>query len=92
MTHVNGGATHEPLTPPTTQLQDGGENGQGVQIPPERLQQIRELLAEAFDPAQIKWRVTATDTANQAGSPEARPIGGLRRPARLHGPAERCVR
>src|SRR5260370_9266970 len=29
---------------------------------PERLQKIRELLSEPFDPGEIKWRVTATST------------------------------
>ncbi len=72
MPHVNGGATHEPLTPPATQVQDGSENGQGVQIMPERLHQIRELLADAFDPAQIKWRVTATSTQQTRQGPQKR--------------------
>ena len=62
MTHVNGRATHESLAPPAMRVQGGSENDQGVQITPERLHQIRGLLAEAFDPAQIKWRVTATST------------------------------
>lgn len=72
MPHVNGGTTHESLTPPATRAQGESENNHGMQLTPERLHQIRELLAEAFDPAQIKWRVTATSTQQTRQGPQKR--------------------
>jgi hypothetical protein len=61
MAHVNGEASYESLAPPAMGVQGGPEN-HGVQLTPDRLHQIRGLLAEPFDPAEIKWRVTATST------------------------------
>ena len=72
MPHVNGGATHESLAPPATQVQGETVNGHAVQMTPDRLHQIRDLLAEAFDPAQIKWRVTATSTQQTRQGPQKR--------------------
>lgn len=45
---------------------------QVVPMPPERLQKIRELLSEPFDPGEIKWRVTATSTQQTKHGPQKR--------------------
>jgi hypothetical protein len=39
---------------------------------PERLNKIRELLNEPFDPGEIKWRVTATSTQQTKHGPQKR--------------------
>ncbi len=72
MPHVNGGTTHEPLTPPATLVQGGTGNGHAEQMTPEQLYQVRELLSGPFDPAQIKWRVTATSTQQTRQGPQKR--------------------
>ena len=59
---ANGAASHD--APPFAAVADitAGDNHQVDQASPERLQKIRELLSEPFDPGEIKWRVTATST------------------------------
>src|SRR5205814_4680930 len=47
-------------------------NHQVDQTSPERLQKIRELLSEPFDPGEIKWRVTATSTNQTRNGPQKR--------------------
>jgi hypothetical protein len=59
MVHVNGAACE---SPPTTSVPGGNGSGSGANVAPERLAEIREQLAEPFDPGEIKWRVTATST------------------------------
>jgi hypothetical protein len=64
MAHVNGAngaATDVPQPAAGASIASG--NGHAVgRISPERLQKIRALLTEPFDPSEIKWRVTATST------------------------------
>jgi len=43
-----------------------------AQTSPERLNRIRELLSEPFDPSEIKWRVTATSTQQTKHGPQKR--------------------
>lgn len=72
MSYLNGAATHESSALPAMSVQSGSENGHGVQIVPERLQEIRQLLNEPFDPGEIKWRVTATSTQQTKHGPQKR--------------------
>ena len=71
MAYGNGanGASHD--WPHSTAIAEMpiGDNGHTVQISPERLQKIRELLSEPFDPGEIKWRVTATSTHQSSTTP-----------------------
>ena len=62
MAHVNGAAIHESLSPPTIPVASENGRAHGGHLTPERIAEIRELLGEPFDPAEIKWRVTATST------------------------------
>jgi hypothetical protein len=67
-TYVNGATAHEnpvPLiaTVPLLETRSHGEFG------PDRLTQIRELMADPFDPGEIKWRVTATSTQQSKKGP-----------------------
>ena len=93
MAYVNG--VNAPVTSRRnsgTSQQIAGDNIQCRTMSPERLQKIRELLSEPFDPGEIKWRVTATSThQTQARAAEARTIGRIRRPTRLHRSTERRV-
>jgi hypothetical protein len=72
MSQVNGAAPHESSALPAVSVRSGSENGHGVQSAPERLQEIRQLLNEPFDPAEIKWRVTATSTQQTKRGPQKR--------------------
>lgn len=58
--HVNGVVSHEPPVPPIATALT--ETQQQNPISAARMQQIREQMAEPFDPGEIKWRVTATST------------------------------
>ncbi len=49
-----------------------GDNGHNGHKSPEHLQKIRELLSKAFDPGEIKWRVTATSTQQSKQGPQKR--------------------
>jgi hypothetical protein len=49
-----------------------GDGNHSVQMSPERLNKIRELLNEPFDPGEIKWRVTATSTQQTKHGPQKR--------------------
>src|SRR5439155_21355664 len=64
MTNGNGanGASHESPQSSALAVIATGANGHSDYKSPERLQNIRELLNEPFDPSEIKWRVTATST------------------------------
>src|SRR5687768_5287443 len=70
MVYVNGATRHEPS--PSVAAVVSGENNQPASVPPERLQKIRELLNEPFDPGEIKWRVTATSTQQTKHGPQKR--------------------
>jgi hypothetical protein len=59
MAHLNGAATYAPRMIPAP-AGSGGRSSR--KFTTERLEHIRERLAEPFDPGEIKWRVTATST------------------------------
>ncbi len=59
---ANGAATHDVARFAGLADTATGDNHQVDQTSPERLQRIRKLLSEPFDPVEIKWRVTATST------------------------------
>ena len=63
MVNGNGanGASHD-MPQSAALLAIAADNGHGAHTSPGQLQKIRELLSEPFDPAEIKWRVTATST------------------------------
>lgn len=71
MAYVNGAAHHEQSPLERAAVINCGDN-QPVPVPPERLQKIRELLSEPFDPGEIKWRVTATSTQQTKHGPQKR--------------------
>lgn len=71
MAYVNGAAHHEQSPVERAAVINCGDN-QPVPVPPERLQKIRELLSEPFDPGEIKWRVTATSTQQTKHGPQKR--------------------
>jgi hypothetical protein len=71
MAYVNG-ATHPEPSPLETAAVINCADNQQVPVPPERLQKIRELLSEPFDPGEIKWRVTATSTQQTKHGPQKR--------------------
>jgi hypothetical protein len=74
MASANGanGATHESPLPAVIATIAASDNGKGLHVSPERLQNIRELLNEPFDPSEIKWRVTATSTHQGKHGPQKR--------------------
>ena len=71
MAYVNG-VTHNESSPLETAVVINCADNQPVPVPPERLQKIRELLSEPFDPGEIKWRVTATSTQQTKHGPQKR--------------------
>ena len=66
--YVNGATTHENPAPPiaTAPLLEARSH---AEFGPDRLTQIRELMADPFDPSEIKWRVTATSTQQSKKGP-----------------------
>ena len=88
--YVNGTAgTQDNSTPPiaTAPGMDGTVAHSG--FTPARVEEIRNQLLDPFDPAEIKWRVTATSSQQGRNGPvKAWPAGGVRRSACLHGPVE----
>src|SRR5437667_7749343 len=75
MAHVNGAngaASHDLQQFAAVAGIAAGDNHQVDQMSPERLQKIRELLSEPFDPGEIKWRVTATSTNQTKHGPQKR--------------------
>jgi len=72
MAYVNGTATSESSAPPIISAQGSDGNGEETLRTPERLQKIREMLTEPFDPGEIKWRVTATSTQQTKHGPQKR--------------------
>jgi hypothetical protein len=71
MAHVNGATAHELSSPTPVAAVVAGDN-QALPMSPERLQNIRQLLSEPFDAAEIKWRVTATSTQQARHGPQKR--------------------
>src|SRR6266566_8320593 len=74
MAYGNGanGATHESPQAAAIASIACSDNGHSLHMSPERLQNIRELLSEPFDPGEIKWRVTATSTRQGKHGPHKR--------------------
>jgi len=70
MAHLNGAATYE--SPPTTASPNENGGGSDNKFTLEMLTDIRERLAEPFDPGEIKWRVTATSTKQTKHGPVKR--------------------
>ena len=62
MSYVNGSAHQQPSQASPVAAAASSNSTTSTQITPERLQQVRELLSDPFDPREIKWRVTATST------------------------------
>ena len=58
MSYVNGHGQESSLSEGIAAVAVSGSRS--VQMSPERLNKIREMLNEPFDPGEIKWRVTAT--------------------------------
>jgi hypothetical protein len=74
MLYGNGanGASHDSPQSAALAVIAAGDNLQTVNRSPERLQKIRELLIEPFDPSEIRWRVTATSTHQGKHGPQKR--------------------
>src|SRR5262245_25280592 len=75
MSHANGanGATTHDLPQFAAVASIAADNNHQVdETSPARLQKIRELLSEHFDPVEIKWRVTATSTNQTKHGPQKR--------------------
>ena len=70
MRQVNGAATYE--SPPAISVPTEKGSDPGGKFASERLAEIRERLAEPFDPGEIKWRVTATSTKQTKQGPVKR--------------------
>jgi hypothetical protein len=70
MLQVNGPATYD--SPPTISVPAENGSDSEEKFAPERLAEIREQLAEPFDPEEIKWRVTATSTKQTKQGPVKR--------------------
>ena len=71
MAYLNGATTHETAASPTVVVPNNDQI-QDNRLSPERIQHIREQLAEPFDPGEIKWRVTATSTQQGRRGPQRR--------------------
>ena len=74
MAYGNGanGASHESPQSAALAMIAANDNIQTLKMSPERLQKIRDLLNEPFDPGEIKWRVTATSTYQGKHGPQKR--------------------
>ena len=71
MAYLNGATTHETAASPTVVVPNSDQI-QDSRLNPERIQHIREQLAEPFDPREIRWRVTATSTQQGRRGPQKR--------------------
>jgi hypothetical protein len=67
MSYVNGSGRESSLSDSVAPVAANGNHAE--QMSPERLNRIRELLSEPFDPSEIKWRVTATSTQQTKHGP-----------------------
>src|SRR5262245_4417372 len=70
MSYVNGHGQESLLSDGNAVV--AANRNQSVQMSRERLNKIRELLSEPFDPEEIKWRVTATSTQQTKHGPQKR--------------------
>ena len=70
MSYVNGSGRESSLSEGVAAVAANGNHS--AQASPERLNKIRELLSEPFDPSEIKWRVTATSTQQTKHGPQKR--------------------
>jgi hypothetical protein len=70
MSYANGSGQESTLSEGLAAVAANGSHS--VQMSPERLNKIRELLSEPFDPGEIKWRVTATSTQQTKHGPQKR--------------------
>ncbi len=70
MSYVNGSGQESSLCAAVAAVAGGANHPE--QMSPERLNKIRELLSEPFDPSEIKWRVTATSTQQTKHGPQKR--------------------
>lgn len=71
MAYLNGATTRETVASPNVVVPNNDQI-QDNRLSPERMQHIREQLAEPFDPGEIKWRVTATSTQQGRRGPQKR--------------------
>ena len=73
MAYGNGAnGAHESPQSAALAMITANDNILNLKMSPERLQKIRELLNEPFDPGEIKWRVTATSTHQGKHGPQKR--------------------
>jgi hypothetical protein len=70
MSYVNGSGQEPSLSEGIAAVAANGNHS--VQMSPERLNKIRKLLSEPFDPGEIKWRVTATSAQQTKHGPQKR--------------------
>jgi hypothetical protein len=68
MAYVNGAAMHGNGAQPGAAAPSIEARSHGG-FTPEHIDEIREQLSEPFDPAEIKWRVTATSTQQSRNGP-----------------------
>ena len=88
--YVNGTAgTQDDSAPPIATAPGMDGKVAHIGFTPARIEEIRNQLLDPFDPAEIKWRVTATSSQqSKERTGETGSVGGLRRPACLYRPAE----
>jgi hypothetical protein len=70
MSYVNGSGQESSLSAGIAAV--AGDGNHTERMSPDRLNKIRELLTEPFDPGEIKWRVTATSTQQTKHGPQKR--------------------
>ena len=70
MSYVNGSGRESSLSEGVAAVAANGNHS--AQASPERLNKIRDLLNEPFDPSEIKWRVTATSLQRTKHGPQKR--------------------
>jgi hypothetical protein len=70
MSYVNGSGRESSVSESVAAVAANGNHS--AQASPERLNKIRELLNEPFDPSEIKWRVTATSIQQTKHGPQKR--------------------
>ena len=71
--YVNGTAgTQDNSAPPIATAPGMGGRAAPSGFTPARIEEIRNQLLDPFDPAEIKWRVTATSTQQSRNGPVKR--------------------
>ena len=88
--YVNGTAgTQDNSAPPIATAPGMGGMAAPSGFTPARIEEIRTQLLDPFDPAENQVAGDGNlDPAKQKRPGETWPVGGVRGPARLHGPAE----